>query len=152
MIGGTSISSESQLEEFPNQSTPKASMCESPNHGNGVHNNTNNENNNDSSTKNPDETHQTSQKRERSIEMARETNFANMSILNTDNFAQPKEMYDEKEGEKKAFQEVATAAAANEDRPAVHMNLADEYFEAKQNKLERAATEIVITMDNQGIF
>ena len=151
MIGGTSISSESQLEEFPNQSTPKASICESPNHENGVHNNTNNENNDELSTKKPDETHQSSQKRERSIE----TNFANMSILNTDNYSQPKVMDDEKECEKKtteAFQEVAAATSTKEDRPAVHMNLADEYFEAKQNKLERAATEIVITMDNQGIY
>lgn len=146
MVSGTSISNGNDMDEFPNQSTPKASIC--------------------------DQSNQIEQLKRDSIEKAHENSFANISMLNVVNESHTKKLNTDNQGsgagatvvvvEKTttSVKLIAKTSPEKADDQTDHyrtatqplaMNLADEYFVAKQNKLNKTATapaEIVIRLDN----
>lgn len=148
MMSGGSISSENNMDEYPNQSTPKGSLANS------------NHNPDDSPTSDPNNNNNGenyNENRRISTDKAdREGSFANVSLLNPPNGGKL-EIQDVETNEEKLKdennekpKETSNELESHRRPSAPRINLADAYFEAKQNKFEKPTTEIVINMDNLG--
>lgn len=119
---GISITSEyiDQSDEFPNQSTPKASVIEEPN---------------------DDQEAADANANRESHETVRDIGFANISVLNNPNASKSQEGGGGSSGDISQNQKEVV------DNKQPTFNLADKYFKDKENKLEKQAAQIVINLE-----